>query len=507
MRNFYFLPAAMIIGVAASHILFTVVVWTSNGWLSQTISLLSAAGYLTVPNPHVAPSLKNLGPAFAGAFFFSLTAGAGLCLVSFTATVAWRTLFGSHRVVLIVILGFWAALLYRVNADGANLWATAACLVIPLIAAWGTLALLPDNRKTSLWWALAFPLAGFLIIVAFWAPRADGDTFLRIRDHLLLSNPVGEKITRFYYHYTLYPAEVFKSLDQKLLKTSAVYMDDPDLMKTIEDKLRAEDYLPVDGATSVDLHLTKRGDQLVLKQKEQEILKSTVADFMADPEGILQTFSKKTDNWRFFRKITFMSLVIASPFLVYLLLQTVIFSCLFPLRWLRMRMLLSTLICAGMGIGLLLPVGATSKDVMTPDEIKNRLESADRRQRIDALKALSEIQPDMDKYPVLTAGTHNRSIPERYWLAKALADSRSQWADEMLRKFLKDPHPNVVCMALFSLGERKQKQAAEEMIHIIKTHEHWYVQWYAYRSLRSLGWIQPASARRDLPSPSALSPQ
>jgi hypothetical protein len=507
MRNFYFLPAAMIIGVAASHVLFTAVVWTSNACLSETISLLSAAGYLTVPNHLVAASLKNWGPAFAGAFFFSLTAGAGLCLVSFTATLAWRTLFGSHRVVLIVILGFWAVLLYRVNADGANFWATAACLVTPMISAWGTLALLPDNRKTSFWWALTFLLAGFLIIIAFWAPRADGDTFLRIRDHVLLSNPVGEKITRFYYQYTLYPAEVFKSLDQKLLKISAVHVDDPDLMETIEAKLRAEDYLPADGATSVDLHLTKHDDQLVLLQKDKKIHKTTVADFMTDPEGVFQTFSKKTDNWRFFRKITFMSLVIASPFLVYLLIQTVIFACLFPLRSLRTRVVLSTLICAGMGIGLLLPVGSTSKDAMTPDEIKNRLESADRRQRIEALKALSEIPLDMDKYPVLTADDHNRSIPERYWLAKALADSRSPWADEMLLNFLKDPHPNVVCMALFSLGNRKQKQAAEEMIHIIKTHDHWYVQWYAYRSLRSLGWIQPASPRGDLSSPSALSPQ
>jgi hypothetical protein len=507
MRNFYLLPAAMIIGVAVSQVFFTALVWTSNVQLSEKIFLLSGAGYLMVPNHLVAAGLQNLKPAFAGALFFSLTAGAGLCLVSFIATLAWRTLFRCRRLLLVIFLAFWAALLYIVNAEGANLWATAACLLIPLVSAWVTRGLIADNRQPSPWSALAVSLAGFLVIIAFWMPRADGDTFLRIRDHLLLSTPMGEKITRFYYQYTLYPAEVFKSLDQKLLKTCAVYVDDPDLMKKIEDKLRAEDYLPVNGAAPVDLRVTKRNDRLVLAQNKHEVLESMITDFMADPEDVLQQFSKETDNWRFFRKITFISLVIASPFLVYLLLQAAIFASLFPLRSIRMRMVLSTLICAGLGIGLLFPVGPAGLDAMTPDEIKNSLKSADRRQRIEALKALSETRFDMEAYPDLAAGAHKRSVPERYWLTKALAESRSPGADEMLRKFLKDPHPNVVCMALFSLGNRKQKQAAQEMIHIIKTHDHWYVQWYAYRSLRRLGWIQPASARGDSSSPSLLSPQ
>lgn len=507
MRNIYLLPAVTIIGITVSHAMFSVMVLVSNVRLNETISVISAAGYLTVPNHLVAAGLKNWGPAFAGALFFSLTVGAGLCLAAFIATLAWRTLFRSSRIALIVMLVLWAALLYRANADGVNLWATAACLVIPFVAARATLLLLSKTSKPSPLAALAFPLAGFLIIIAFWAPRADGDAFLRIRDHLLLSNPVGEKITRFYYQYTLYPAEVFKSQDQKLIKACTIHVDDPDLLKKIEDKLRAEDYLPVDGNGAVDLRVIGRDNQLVFQRKGREILELPATDFMADPAGILEAFSKKTDAWRFFRKITFLSLVIGSPFLVYLLLQTAIFACLFPLRSVRLRMILSTLICAGLGIGLSLPVGPTSGDALTSEEIERHLQSPDRQKRIEALKALSDMHVDIDPYPNLAASAHKRSVPERYWLAKALADSRSSGADEMLREFLKDPHPNVVCMALFSLGKRKQKQATEEMIHIIETHDHWYVQWYAYRSLRSLGWIQPASARSDSSSPPVLSPQ
>jgi hypothetical protein len=507
MRNIYLLPVVLIIGITASHVMFAFVVFFSNIRLSGTVSLLSAAGYLTVPNHLVATSLNTWEPAIAGALFFSLTVGAGLCLVTFISMLAWRTLFRSHITALAVILAFWAALLYRINADGFNPWATLACLIIPLIAARLTLVLLLKKGNISPWSALAFPLAGFLIIIAFWVPRADDDTFLRIRDHLLLSNPAGEKITRFYYQYTLYPAEVFKSLDQRLLKTAAIHVDDPGLTKKIADRLRVEDYLPVDDNVSVDLRITGHNGQLTLHHKDRKVLESGASDFMADPDGVLQSFSIKSDVWRFFRKITFLSLVIASPFLIYLLLQTAIFVSLFPLRLMCLRMMLSTLICAGIGVLLSFTVGSTSGNDMTPEKIDRFLRSTDRHQRIKALKALSESQFGIDEYPDLAAGAHKRSVPERYWLAKALVDSRFPVADEMLLEFLKDPHPNVVCMALFSLGKRKRKQATEEMIHIIRTHEHWYVQWYAYRSLRSLGWIQPASVRRDLSSPPGLSPQ
>ncbi len=507
MRNIYLLPAVTIIGITVSHAMFSVMVYVSNIRLNEIVSLLSAAGYITVPNHLVAAGLKNWEPASAGALFFSLTIGAGLCIATFMLVLTWRTFFRSSSIALMVMLMLWAALLYRANADGVNIWATAACLIIPFVAARATLLLLSESSKPSPLAALAFPLAGFLIIIAFWAPRADGDAFLRIRDHLLLPNPVGEKITRFYYQYTLYPAEVFKSLDQKLLKTCTIHMDDPDMLKKIKDRLHAEDYLSVDGPVSVDLRITECDGQLVLHQNNREILELPATGFMTDPEGALQAFSKKTDTWRFFREITFLSLVIASPFLVYLLLQTAIFACLFLLPSVHMRMVLSTLICAGLGVGLSLPVGPTSGDALTPGEIENHLRSDKRYQRIEALKALSEMHVDMNSYPELVSNIDKRSVPERYWLAKALAYSRSPGADEMLQKFLKDPHPNVVCMALFSLGKRKQKQAPQEMIHILETHDHWYVQWYAYRSLRRLGWIQPASARSDSSSPPALSPR
>jgi hypothetical protein len=498
-RNLYVLPAVLLTGTLASQILFAVMIHVSNLRLDQTVSMLSAAGYLTVPNHLVAAGLQDWKPALAGALFFSLTVGAGLSLAGFIATLAWRALPGSRRIGLIVAGALWGLLLYRINGDGINGWATAACVIIPLTASAATLAIVSPKAEPSPWRALAFPLAAVLIILAFWIPRADGDTFIRIRDHLLLSNSPGKKITGFYYQYTLYPAEVFKSLDQKLLKTSLIRTTTPELRSRLEDLLRAHDYLTIEEKKPVDLEITEENGRLVLRQNSREVLAVPATDFTDDPEAILTEFSEKTDNWRFFRRLTFLSLVSASPFLLVLLVQTVIFALLFFLRPIGVRLLLSSLICAGLGVALSFSAGAASDQVMTRAEIERNLFSSRRSARIEALRTLSEKNSDIDAYPEMAASAHERTVPERYWLAKALAGGRSAWTDNLLRDFLKDPHPNVVCMALFSLGNRPQNRAAaiEEMIHLIKTSDHWYIQWYAYRSLRSLGWIQPASPRRN----------
>jgi HEAT repeat protein len=90
-------------------------------------------------------------------------------------------------------------------------------------------------------------------------------------------------------------------------------------------------------------------------------------------------------------------------------------------------------------------------------------------------------------YPKLLAST---CIPERYWFIRTLARSRSTATYRDLLNFLHDPHPNVLTMAFYALGQRKNKQAIGEIIEKIETSDNWYSQWYGYRALRSLGWKQ-----------------
>jgi HEAT repeat protein len=81
-------------------------------------------------------------------------------------------------------------------------------------------------------------------------------------------------------------------------------------------------------------------------------------------------------------------------------------------------------------------------------------------------------------------------IAERYWLAKVLGSSRSMKSYQLILRLLDDPQPNVVCMAMFSLGRQHQPNAEHEILRRIKTYDHWYVQWYAYKALKRLGWTQ-----------------
>jgi HEAT repeat protein len=45
-------------------------------------------------------------------------------------------------------------------------------------------------------------------------------------------------------------------------------------------------------------------------------------------------------------------------------------------------------------------------------------------------------------------------------------------------------------MALYSLGKLGKKEDIPIVLDIIKISRNWYVQWYAYKALRNLGWQQ-----------------
>jgi len=75
-------------------------------------------------------------------------------------------------------------------------------------------------------------------------------------------------------------------------------------------------------------------------------------------------------------------------------------------------------------------------------------------------------------------------------LARVLGASRKPETYKDLLVFLDDLYPNVVCMAFHSLGQRGKKGIIREIVKRIETSDHWYEQWYAYRSLRTLGWKQ-----------------
>jgi len=71
-----------------------------------------------------------------------------------------------------------------------------------------------------------------------------------------------------------------------------------------------------------------------------------------------------------------------------------------------------------------------------------------------------------------------------------LGVSREPETFKDLLAFLDDPHPNVVSMAFYALGQRGNRRVVNELIKRIATSDDWYNQWYAYKALRSLRWKQ-----------------
>jgi hypothetical protein len=125
-----------------------------------------------------------------------------------------------------------------------------------------------------------------------------------------------------------------------------------------------------------------------------------------------------------------------------------------------------------------------------------KLGAADWRDRVAALKLIEQLQLEITAYPSYEKSMTSRHLPERYWLALALGWSKENRTIDDLLTLLGDPQPNVVCQALYALGNRgrdKRSDIIEAILAKIRSTDSWYVQRYAYLALRSLGWRQPAS--------------
>jgi len=130
---------------------------------------------------------------------------------------------------------------------------------------------------------------------------------------------------------------------------------------------------------------------------------------------------------------------------------------------------------------------------MEVEDLTEALESERWQKRVAALKIIQQKGIEVGDFQAYQGMLRSPHIPERYWLVRALGVSKQPETYKDLLAFLDDPHPNVVCMAFYALGRRRDKRAVSEIIKRIETSDDWYNQWYAYKALRTLGWRQRKS--------------
>ena len=487
-------PLIILVGLIAAQIIGTLQVYQSNARLHQTITAVKKAGYLAIPNDLVAPSLTTLKAACMGGLFFTLSIGAGVTLLALLSTWLWKVLCFRRPWLAIPFLLPWLAAVIILNLRGPAILPSLYFTVVPFIVAVLSLKLMPDTLDRSGWaWCCFHPLI-LLLLAVFWLTQYNPGMFSNIRDRLLLTHAPGIAFNNFYYRYTLYPAEVFKSLNQKMIKTCrAEGFNDRSTQKKVEARLAGNNYLTAMGIEKVDLVLKAQDGHIELANSGRVLVQTSLKNFMDNPEHVLKSFSKNADRFLFFRQVTFVSLLMAFPIILYVFLNALFYrSAALFLRPGRAAVL-AGLICLLAGCLMILPVRSGMQSRVTPEQIPSLLASEKWQDNVDGLKTLVRQKRPFPLNADVSGLAANPSIPVRYWLARSLIQSPGSRTYAILMKLMDDPQPIVACQALYSLGKRKEAHSTRNVLSKINQSDHWYVQWYGYNALKALGWRQKSS--------------
>jgi len=264
MKRWYYPALALLLGLAIAQVLATAQVYLSNVELYGTLLAVRDAGYFPIPNEQIMPHLQELRPAFFGGLFFTLSTGVGLSLVWLVAAWLWDRLFYRIKFFLILYFLLWVLSLVLVNHRGFNPLVSLYFILLPPLVFAATLRWIPTQARQRAWLDRMINAVPLLLLAILWTSQMDRNLFLDLRDKLLLSNPVGIKINDFYYDYTLYPAEVFKSLDQKILKTcNLAGIQKKPVATALGKKLLNYDYLNVGRTHRIHLEIEELDNNLV----------------------------------------------------------------------------------------------------------------------------------------------------------------------------------------------------------------------------------------------------
>ncbi len=327
MIHFLIICKILLLGLSIAQVLSTVQVYVSNAEYYTFLTAVQDAGYLAVPNEHVFSTLRNLGPAFCGGLFFTLTAGAALTIISFSLAWAWDRLFSRNRIILLLLSILLLLCLLSANVHGFSPLITAYLLFIPILVFRLTLKWLPEEPKDQSHKNILFPVITFLLlplILIVWRPSdINEDRFLDIRDYLLLSNSMGKKVNAFYYENSLYSTRVIRSYGQQLLRSCRLEgMSDPSLTTRMTGILLARDYLPLGNAIRPDLRIALSDKDLEFYSQDELVLKSSMRDFIRNPAEPLKQFEKRTDRHRFLLGSILFSLIFLGAILLFVCIYT-----------------------------------------------------------------------------------------------------------------------------------------------------------------------------------------
>ncbi|MFP4194672.1 MAG: HEAT repeat domain-containing protein [Desulfobacterales bacterium] len=490
MRRLLFPAAAIAGGLALSQVLFTILVYLSNIDLLAESEALRAAGYLVVPNETLTREFDRIAPAACGALFFTLTAGAGLTLTAFYAAWLKTRVFPKSRIYIAAVASAWLAGAAACNLNGWNPGFTIVFLAVPAPVFAFAVRRMPEKRPGDV-----YVHAVHVIVVAAatlgWMPCLQQDAFLDIRDRVLLSNPAGQKVNEFYYNYTLYAAELIKPPGGRLINACIIENKTPGTgSENAAQKLIEFDWLPVSDGDAARLTVKSGSSGIEFASRGRVVLKTGADDFFSNPRKTLDKFSQQADDKKFVRRFTLAGLIVGFPLALYIFLHAGLCSVLRPVRSTPLRSAAASGCCLALAAAFLIPFYGPGINGSDKESIEMLIDSESLYDQRNALKSAAKKGHDPLAFDIARELSDSTSVPVRYWLARALANSRRPEAGKMLLSMTKDPSPNVSCMAYAGLGSTGNAQTRKFILERFRNIDHWYVQRYAYKALRKLGWKQ-----------------
>ena len=500
---------AVLSGLLVAQLVATIAVLVSNRRILDMSIDLQSAGWQPIPTGPALETLPTIGAAMRGGLFFTLSIGAGSALGTWALVRLIGHLFNTDRSILVgAVFTLMAGCLIYINFDGTvwfpSIIVSGVILTTGLIIG-GPAMCGPLGKR---WWA---PALALLLITGLWATQFNRGLFTTIRDHLLLSNPIGSKVNDFYYKNTLYAAEVFKSFSQKTLRTCRVTgFDDPERIMRLTKHLAKWDILVVDGKSRPDLTIavaptgdtaespqqSPAAEKITLVTKNNRKIETDIRDLATKTKHWLAEVSTIGDTFAPFRKLTFLGLLIGFPVLLYLMIYTLLRGLTGLIFKDTIATVVASALCLAIGIGMLIPIFTGSNITIPAADIDDVLQHGSRPQRIALLRQLEKQKAEIDDYPGYRTIMAENSVVERYYLARILAHSKRDRTYNDLLTLASDPHINVTCQAYYAIGQRGKPPARGFLLARIQNSPDWYAQYYGYNALRTLGWRQTASKPR-----------
>jgi hypothetical protein len=476
----------------------------SNIELANQIQYLKDNNYLIVPNLHVLPQLQSLFTAFIGGLFFTGTIGLGIISITLFVTWFWIHITQKNMIFFIMLLLQWAIAIYYANSNGYCAFTLYLCIMLPalfviniLISKKKSIQLIPNPK---LFWSL--PVL-FMLFICYSTDRSV--SFLSIRDYLLLSNDLGHCLNDLYYRYTLYPGEVIKPFALKQQKTCYIHLEKNGAKRyinAVERKCILYDYLPIPDPKKANVILNIDPPHIYFQKRGRTVVKSDIMHFLRDTKSVLSDFSTKTDVNDFFRMCILLSLVISAPILIYLIIMRALFGlvCFTRIPAIVSQWLVVGIMCIWIGLVILqlpqkFPENATQKDWQSA--FTKAYQKLDWRQAVILLRS-TQLTRTQNEHQLALKWLHQTEHPVlKYWLIRYLCESKFSIDNNVFLKYLSDPNVNVICQALYALGQQHDRTLFSSIKAFIADCPHWYVQMYAYRSLKRLGWRNTTNQGSD----------